>query len=172
MDQFSIILSIAAIIFKTILLTGRVHCHGRLWEPPSRSSMWRRGYNVSVNINDNELNCGGFQVIICFIFDVSSANFASVLRGMDARSGKEYLSKLFCVPSKTGSTLNGIACVNIYEHHMGFSVQERKEEVTSSDLFVIFHTFFIITTVELQWLEHLWDYGNLFKILLFRATEG
>lgn len=42
-----------------------VQGHGRLWEPPSRSSMWRRGYNTTVNINDNELNCGGFtnQVI-------------------------------------------------------------------------------------------------------------
>lgn len=36
--------------------------HGRLWEPPSRSSMWRRGYNTTVNINDNELSCGGFTV--------------------------------------------------------------------------------------------------------------
>ncbi|XP_060566790.1 uncharacterized protein LOC132725634 [Ruditapes philippinarum] len=34
--------------------------HGRLWEPPSRSSMWRRGYNTTININDNELSCGGF----------------------------------------------------------------------------------------------------------------
>ena len=36
--------------------------HGRLWEPPSRSSMWRRGYNTTININDNELSCGGFTV--------------------------------------------------------------------------------------------------------------
>ena len=30
----------------------------------------------------------------------------------------------------------------------------------------------IIATVELQWLEHLWDHGNLFEIWVVRATEG
>ena len=58
MDKLSI--SIWTVVI--LLFTGRVHSHGRLWEPPSRSSMWRRGYNTTVNINDNELNCGGFQV--------------------------------------------------------------------------------------------------------------
>ena len=28
------------------------------------------------------------------------------------------------------------------------------------------------TTVELPWLEHLWDHGNLFEIWVVRATEG
>ena len=28
------------------------------------------------------------------------------------------------------------------------------------------------TTVEPQWLEHLWDHGNLFEIWVVRATEG
>ena len=28
------------------------------------------------------------------------------------------------------------------------------------------------TTVELQWLEHLWDNGNLFETWVVRATEG
>ena len=27
-------------------------------------------------------------------------------------------------------------------------------------------------TVELQWLEHRWDHGNLFEIWVVRATEG
>ena len=27
-------------------------------------------------------------------------------------------------------------------------------------------------TVEPQWLEHLWDHGNLFEILIVRTTEG
>ncbi|KAJ8319947.1 hypothetical protein KUTeg_001534 [Tegillarca granosa] len=34
--------------------------HGRLWDPPSRSSMWRQGYSTPHNYNDNQLNCGGF----------------------------------------------------------------------------------------------------------------
>ena len=27
-------------------------------------------------------------------------------------------------------------------------------------------------TVELQWLEHHWDHGNLFEIWVVRATKG
>ena len=27
-------------------------------------------------------------------------------------------------------------------------------------------------TVELQWLEHLWDHGNAFETWVVRATEG
>ena len=27
-------------------------------------------------------------------------------------------------------------------------------------------------TVELHWLEHLWDHGNLFQIWIVRATES
>ncbi|XP_050544859.1 uncharacterized protein LOC126907537 [Daktulosphaira vitifoliae] len=34
--------------------------HGRLIEPPSRSSMWRYGFNTPPNYNDHELYCGGF----------------------------------------------------------------------------------------------------------------
>ena len=36
--------------------------HGRLLEPPGRSSMWRVGFNTPINYNDNALYCGGFQV--------------------------------------------------------------------------------------------------------------
>lgn len=34
--------------------------HGRLIEPPGRSSAWRFGYEMPANYNDMELNCGGF----------------------------------------------------------------------------------------------------------------
>ncbi|CAG5117041.1 unnamed protein product [Candidula unifasciata] len=36
--------------------------HGRLWEPPSRSSMWRLGYDSPINYQDMELFCGGVGV--------------------------------------------------------------------------------------------------------------
>ncbi|XP_045163950.2 uncharacterized protein LOC123528283 [Mercenaria mercenaria] len=52
-----------AVLNAAVFLLGLIDLtvgHGRLWEPPSRSSMWRRGYNTTVNINDNELSCGGF----------------------------------------------------------------------------------------------------------------
>ena len=37
-----------------------VEGHGMLIDPPGRSSMWRAGFPVPPNYNDNELNCGGF----------------------------------------------------------------------------------------------------------------
>lgn len=39
-----------------------VHGHGRLIDPPSRSTMWRYGFNNPPNYNDNQLYCGGVQV--------------------------------------------------------------------------------------------------------------
>ena len=39
--------------------------HGFLQEPPSRSSMWRFGFNTPPNYNDNQLFCGGFDVSVC-----------------------------------------------------------------------------------------------------------
>lgn len=38
--------------------------HGRLIEPPSRSSAFRFGFNTPPNDNDRQLNCGGAWVII------------------------------------------------------------------------------------------------------------
>ncbi|XP_046562529.1 uncharacterized protein LOC124271419 [Haliotis rubra] len=37
------------------LVTG----HGYLFDPPSRSTMWRKGFNTPINYNDNQLFCGG-----------------------------------------------------------------------------------------------------------------
>lgn len=34
--------------------------HGRLIEPPSRSSAFRYGFQTPPNYNDHELYCGGF----------------------------------------------------------------------------------------------------------------
>ena len=44
--------------------------HGRLIEPPSRSSMWRYGYDTEPNYQDNQLYCGGFTVIFYIIFSI------------------------------------------------------------------------------------------------------
>lgn len=48
-------------IFVCLHIEG-IFGHGKLWEPPSRSSMWRRGFHTPMNANDNELNCGGYEV--------------------------------------------------------------------------------------------------------------
>ncbi|XP_023217681.1 uncharacterized protein LOC111620074 [Centruroides sculpturatus] len=42
-------------------LIHHVWSHGRLMEPPARSSMWRAGFQAPVNYNDNELFCGGIE---------------------------------------------------------------------------------------------------------------
>ena len=44
------------------MLIARTHGHGRLIEPPSRSSMWRFGFKTPVNYDDNQLFCGGYDV--------------------------------------------------------------------------------------------------------------
>ena len=46
-----------------VMLTAlETHGHGRLREPPSRSSMWRDGFDNIINYSDNQLNCGGAWV--------------------------------------------------------------------------------------------------------------
>ncbi|GFO22686.1 cell wall integrity and stress response component 4-like [Plakobranchus ocellatus] len=50
-----------ALIGATLLWPCPSHAHGRLWDPPSRSTMFRRGFNVPANYDDNQLFCGGLQ---------------------------------------------------------------------------------------------------------------
>ncbi|XP_052221019.1 uncharacterized protein LOC127837742 [Dreissena polymorpha] len=42
-------------------IVTEVNGHGRLVEPPSRSSMWRQGFNSPQNYDDTSLFCGGFS---------------------------------------------------------------------------------------------------------------
>jgi len=50
-------------VFALLLaLVHGVRPHGKLIEPPSRSSMWRYGWDTPKNYDDNELFCGGFNV--------------------------------------------------------------------------------------------------------------
>lgn len=43
-------------------LVVQTDAHGRLVDPPSRSSMWRFGFNTPINYDDNQLFCGGYDV--------------------------------------------------------------------------------------------------------------
>lgn len=36
----------------------KVHGHGRLMDPPGRNAMWRFGYPIPENYDDNQLWCG------------------------------------------------------------------------------------------------------------------
>ncbi|XP_055940448.1 uncharacterized protein LOC129970612 [Argiope bruennichi] len=50
------------VVFIVLHWSSLVSGHGRLLEPPSRSSMWRFGFKTKPNYNDNELFCGGYTV--------------------------------------------------------------------------------------------------------------
>lgn len=51
------------LIIANILTIIMPNCdgHGRLIEPPSRSSAFRYGFATPPNFNDHELYCGGFE---------------------------------------------------------------------------------------------------------------
>ena len=46
------------------MMAERTHAHGRLIDPPSRSSMWRFGFKTPINYDDNQLFCGGYDVSV------------------------------------------------------------------------------------------------------------
>ena len=48
-------------------IASSAYGHGRLTDPPSRSSMWRYGFNSTPNYEDNQLYCGGFQVSDAYV---------------------------------------------------------------------------------------------------------
>lgn len=52
------ILAAATFLF---VVTDVCKGHGRLYEPPSRASAWRFGFNTPKDYNDNEGFCGGFS---------------------------------------------------------------------------------------------------------------
>lgn len=50
--------------WSLLTLTTRVSGHGRLLDPPSRSTMWRFGFKNPPNYNDHELFCGGLSRMV------------------------------------------------------------------------------------------------------------
>ncbi|XP_022655374.1 uncharacterized protein LOC111247988 [Varroa destructor] len=47
-------------LFYFAVLIALVKSHGRILEPPGRSSAWRTGYSAPINYDDDQLYCGGF----------------------------------------------------------------------------------------------------------------
>jgi len=58
-QKMKFMISLLSLIFS---LETNVSGHARLLEPPSRSSMWRFGYDNPPDYQDNEGFCGGYQV--------------------------------------------------------------------------------------------------------------
>lgn len=59
---------ITAFLASVLLVPDDVVGHGMILDPPGRSSMWRYGYNVPPNYNDNSLYCGGVDVGLIFLY--------------------------------------------------------------------------------------------------------
>ncbi|XP_042228868.1 uncharacterized protein LOC121870955 [Homarus americanus] len=53
--------SVTVLVLLTWASVG-VRGHGRLVEPPGRSTAWRYGFSTPHNYNDHEIYCGGFAV--------------------------------------------------------------------------------------------------------------
>lgn len=56
---------VSFVVLASLLVMYRINvidAHGRIIDPPGRSSMWRFGYDVPTDYNDNGVNCGGFGV--------------------------------------------------------------------------------------------------------------
>jgi hypothetical protein len=66
-------------IALTLCLIGLVQGHGRLIDPPGRSSMWRYGYRNPPNYNDNQLYCGGVQVMLYLLWRCTGNGFIPTL---------------------------------------------------------------------------------------------
>ena len=50
------------VFYGLLFIIVSVKGHARLIEPPSRSSMWRFGFDNPADYQDNEGFCGGFKV--------------------------------------------------------------------------------------------------------------
>ena len=65
MDTNSVLIFVTLAVQLILEVSG----HGRLVEPPSRSSMWRYGFDTPINYNDNQLFCGGRFVSAIFFYN-------------------------------------------------------------------------------------------------------
>jgi len=55
-------LTLVILVIVSTVCVRKVKAHGMVLDPPSRSSMWRFGFNVPINYDDDGLYCGGFGV--------------------------------------------------------------------------------------------------------------
>ena len=54
----------ASLLIALCCLLDGVKGHARLFEPPSRASMWKFGFSNPTQTTDNGANCGGASVSI------------------------------------------------------------------------------------------------------------
>ena len=59
----------------------------------------------------------------------------------------------------------GFACINSGSFYMYFEPTLCQNDPGKNNCFIY------LFTVKLEWLEHLWDYGNMFETGVVRANE-
>ena len=69
-------------------LVFEIQGHGRLMEPVSRASAWRRGYPNPADYNDNQGYCGGYSVRILTVFFGEFCCFSKFLNFWKIMSAK------------------------------------------------------------------------------------
>ncbi|WAR15564.1 hypothetical protein MAR_005669 [Mya arenaria] len=108
----------------TIRSISEVKGHGMLWDPPGRSTAWRRGYPLPVedrNYNDNELFCGGRIVQWnqnggkC---GVCGDNYADVIKDNESINGKYVINRSITGYYVRGQTIE--VTVNLTANHKGW----------------------------------------------------
>ena len=113
--------TLLALSVGTVCLVGVVTGHGRLIDPPSRSSMWRYGYRNPPNYNDNQLYCGGVQVKTNTSFMTRSEIFLQCILNFFRRSDLNIfrISKIFHI--WTFFSIRDILYLNIFRVIWWFS---------------------------------------------------
>ncbi|XP_052785654.1 uncharacterized protein LOC128221204 [Mya arenaria] len=114
-------------LLVTILSIGslpEVKGHGMLWDPPQRSTAWRRGYPLPVedrNYNDNELFCGGRTVQWeqnkgkC---GVCGDNYADDIKDNESINGKYVINRSITGYYVRGQTID--VTVKLTANHKGW----------------------------------------------------
>ncbi|CAL1280997.1 unnamed protein product [Larinioides sclopetarius] len=107
-------------VLITVACLGLVNGHGRLEEPPGRSTMWRFGFKTEQNPDDAELFCGG----ITKLWQVNKGKCGICGDAWDLpeprpnEDGGKYGKGVIARTYKSGETITVIT--NIVANHFGW----------------------------------------------------
>ncbi|XP_061174818.1 uncharacterized protein LOC133183964 [Saccostrea echinata] len=92
--------------------------HGRMIDPPMRSSMWRVGFETPKNYNDNELNCGGFVEMMEKANGKCGICGDPYLGPRENEAGGKYALGIITKQYKVGSVIN--VTIELTTNHRGY----------------------------------------------------
>ncbi|WAR15560.1 hypothetical protein MAR_005665 [Mya arenaria] len=106
MGRFSSNVCMVVTILTIRSLPG-VMGHGMLWDPPGRSTAWRRGYPLPVQWNQNGGKCG-----------VCGDNYADVIKDNESINGKYVINRSITGYYVRGQTIE--VTVKLTANHKGW----------------------------------------------------